>query len=272
MAVFGSILLTGDKERWVKRQVEKAQRRFSRFRPDSETNLFNRGELPPSKEFWDLLKKAMLYYIETDGLFSPFLGYNMCKIGYDTSFEFLGQPRETGDHAAFIDFGGLAKSWIAQTCCQQLLQAGCKNGLIDAGGDIITWGTNEGDHWRIGIADPFGKKSVATLALKTPAGVATSNTLKRSWVQDDQPHHHIIDPRTGLSVVSDCVQCTMFAENLTDADVYAKVLLLLGMNKAPAWLKNNRPELAYIMVAKNEAVTYSDNLQNYCHEIDFGGR
>jgi thiamine biosynthesis lipoprotein len=63
-------------------------------------------------------------------------------------------------------------------------------------------------------------------------GAATSGTTKRAWAGG----HHLIDPRTGLPAVSDLSEVSVHAPTATDAEIFAKVALLLGSRDAPAWL------------------------------------
>jgi thiamine biosynthesis lipoprotein len=64
-------------------------------------------------------------------------------------------------------------------------------------------------------------------------GAATSGTTKRSW----EGGHHLIDPRTGLPARTDLSEVSVLASTATDAEIYAKVALLLGAEAAPKWLE-----------------------------------
>src|SRR6266849_5417935 len=79
--------------------------------------------------------------------------------------------------------------------------------------------------WPVG----FGDK---TLLLKD-LGAATSGTTKRAWTGG----HHLIDPRTGLPARSDLTEVSVLASTATDAEIFAKVALLIGANAAPKWLE-----------------------------------
>ncbi len=49
--------------------------------------------------------------------------------------------------------------------------------------------------------------------------------------------HHLIDPRTGLPAQTDLSEVSVLATTATDAEIYAKVALLLGARAAPRWLE-----------------------------------
>jgi thiamine biosynthesis lipoprotein len=64
-------------------------------------------------------------------------------------------------------------------------------------------------------------------------GAATSGTTKRMW---GPGLHHLIDPRTSRPAVSDLKEVSVIAETATDAEIYAKVALLIGSAAATKWL------------------------------------
>jgi thiamine biosynthesis lipoprotein len=49
--------------------------------------------------------------------------------------------------------------------------------------------------------------------------------------------HHLIDPRTARPAVSDLTEVSVLAKTATDAEIYAKVALLLGSEGADEWLE-----------------------------------
>ena len=53
--------------------------------------------------------------------------------------------------------------------------------------------------------------------------------------------HHLIDPHTGLPAQSDLSEVSVLASTATDAEIYAKVALLLGSGDAVKWLETRSP-------------------------------
>lgn len=269
---FMTVGLSFAHELWVKNQTEKLEKLLSRFNPNSDVSRFNRGETPQSPTFWHLLQKALFYFEVTEGMFQPFLGQVLSQLGYNESFENLNpirqeQVKRAGTTGA-LDFGGIAKGWTGQACFERLYGSGVSSGLIDAGGDIVLWGLNNNAPWVIGLASPKMDTPLACLTFHISAGIATSSTQKRQWQLGEHHFHHLVDPYTRTSSQSDCIQATVLAPSLTDADVYAKVLLLKGCLEGPAWLKEHRPDLAYIMVRCDDKVLVSPNITNYCSKIE----
>ncbi|WP_181444587.1 FAD:protein FMN transferase [Bacillus sp. 03113] len=274
---------------------ELIEKQFSRFLPSSELSRVNGNagkETLVSERFIQIFYQALLYYEQTEGIFTPFLGAHMNRLGYDKTFENIHDsiiqrehPKTFSHHDEkifvnikermvktnsknLLDFGGIAKGWSVQQIALKMINK-LPAGLIDAGGDIFAWNNEDTKKpWIIGIAHPYSDtQSIAKLTLKSQAGVATSTISKRYWKHQQMLFHHIIDPRTALPAQSDCIQATVIGNELLPAEVYAKCLLILGSQKGPAWLKNRQPDLAYILVDKKGRQIASSNLNRYCHEV-----
>ncbi|HYR94365.1 MAG TPA: FAD:protein FMN transferase, partial [Methylomirabilota bacterium] len=124
---------------------------------------------------------------------------------------------------AAIDLGGIAKGWLADRLAERL----GPNTLVNLCGDLFARGPGEsGEGWPVG----FGDKTV----LLHDLGAATSGTTKRMW---GPGLHHLIDPRTARPAVSDLREVSVIAQSATDAEIYAKVALILGSIEGPKWLQ-----------------------------------
>lgn len=162
-----------------------------------------------------------------------------------------------------VDLGGIAKGWSAEQYALMMRQQGVDSGMVNAGGDLIVWGTDR-HNYVVDIADPWSNgQNIASLHLHKNAGVATSSTLKRSWQKDAGRYHHLLDPRTGTSAQSDWVQLTVISDSLTDAKVYAKCVLILGKQQGPAWLRRQCPDAAIIGVTQDGRCLIDGPLERY---------
>ena len=165
-----------------------------------------------------------------------------------------------------MDVGGIAKGWIAQQAANRLLARGVRQGLIDAGGDVVLWGREpEQGSWGVGIGSPLGGETdIADLWLEGLTAVATSSVVKRRWQKEGQlAAHHILDPRTGNPAYSDVLQATVIARDLTVAEQYAKCLIILGSSAGRSWMKVRKPDIAYVLVRRDGVILHSDNLHSY---------
>ena len=73
-----------------------------------------------------------------------------------------------------LDLGGIAKGYALDLAAAAMKDAGASGGLVDVGGDIVTFGRREnGQAWRIGVRHPFQSGLFGRLELDDGA-VATS--------------------------------------------------------------------------------------------------
>lgn len=156
-----------------------------------------------------------------------------------------------------FDLGGVGKGWIADRALALL--AAWPGALIDADGDLAVR-CAAGKFWEIGIDDPrTAGASLATLRLGAPRrggpttwGVATSGTSRHRWHLGGTVRHHLIDPRTGVSAVTDVVQATVVAELALRAEALSKAAVIAGSVEGFALLARTAVRGAVVLTSDGE--------------------
>lgn len=129
---------------------------------------------------------------------------------------------------ASIDLGSLAKGYAVDRGVAILESLGAAGGLIDAGGDIGTFGRKPGGTgWRVGLKDPRVPDSLITVFELRNRAVATSGDYERYFIKDGVRYHHILDPETGFPARG-CCSATVIAGQACDADAIATAVFVLG--------------------------------------------
>lgn len=236
----------------IGRVFETEERRFSRFRDDSELTAVNRlagGWVPVSSPFERVVRLALDHASATGGLFDPTVLHALMAAGYDRDFDevlagargALHPPEPCGRWTEVqvrqgavrlppevgLDLGGIAKGWTVDLAAAGALDAGLAWAVVAAGGDLAIVG--DAPLLEIPIEDPETlERPMATLRLDRGA-LATSSVAKRAWGRD---LHHVIDPRTGAPLRSDTVQATVWAPTCAEAEVLATWALLRGPDAA----------------------------------------
>lgn len=284
---------------------EEWEQTLSRFRPDSELSQLNRNAgrwTPVSAVLWEVVRVALHAARQSQGLVVPTLLSALEAAGYDRTFEAIGVgrgptrpslPPNIGDWRAIrcdsrtrsiclpvgvrLDLGGIAKGWAADQAAQRLSAYG--PALVDAGGDIAVSGPRaDGRPWPIGVARPEPSLPSSSpergedgnelgLLMLSGGGVATSGRDVRRWQRNGVWQHHILDPRTGQPAVTDVLSATVVAPTALEAEIAAKVALILGSRDGLAWLEA-RPMLAGLLVLENGCVLYSRRLENILWEVN----
>jgi len=75
-------------------------------------------------------------------------------------------------------------------------------------------------------------------------------------------NHHIIDPRTGQSALTDILTVTVIAPTVMEAEAAAKAVFLLGSEAGLNWLEADSG-LAGLLVLDNGQVFLSHRAENY---------
>ena len=297
-AMGSEIFCAVDSERTrVKERLERVPAMFeawektlSRFRADSELSQLNTrsGEsVRVSTTLWRVLQAAERAERWSDGLVTPLILNALEAAGYVRTFSEI-QSRELAreldastprvphtlprwemnqtthsvcvEHGARLDLGGIAKGWAAEQTAQYLGELGAA--LVDAGGDMVMTAPPAEGAWYIGIENPFSPddEDVPTLQIARGA-VATSGRDFRKWTHEGKPAHHLIDPRTGLPAVTDVLTATVIAPTIFQAEVAAKVALLLGSENGLAWITAR--ELAARLILENGTILTNTRMENF---------
>lgn len=237
--------------------------RFSRFLPDSELSRLNvrtTSAVEASREMCELVDESLRLHRITGGVFDPSMIDELEALGYDRSFEDVRDssavvsPKATGAAARFadvrvdhgsstvslpdclrLDLGGIGKGYAVDRMAAMLRPSGAA--LVNAGGDIFAVGAGtEGGGWAIGIEDPLDPAVLLSTVILRDQALATSSTVRRSWMQDGRRVHHVVDPRTRQPVCNGLLAVTVIAGTATEADVFAKTALILGWPDGGAFL------------------------------------
>ena len=234
-------------------RVDDLERRWSRFRVDSEISGLNahRGEpVRVSAETFALVERAIRAWRETRGRFDPTVLGDLIRLGYDRPFEAVAVDARDGvttlgrdaggvglnpvartvtlPVGAAFDPGGLGKGLAADLVVDELIAAGALGALVNLGGDLRAEGSPEdGAAWIVDVERPDSTDVVCRLGL-VRGGVATSSTARRTWVVGGERRHHLVEPATGRSVETTARSITVLSRDATSAEIATKYALLSG--------------------------------------------
>jgi thiamine biosynthesis lipoprotein len=157
---------------------------FSTYRPDTEIARLARGELAEADcaaEVLEVLAACRALRARTDGAFDAEAAGRMPVVRAR-----LGR-RATPDA---MEPAGYVKGWAIAGAWDVLEAAGVRNGMVEAGGDLLVRGRPApGRRWRVGIQHPEDDGALAAVLELTDLAVATSGAYRRG--------DHIVDPSTG---------------------------------------------------------------------------
>lgn len=153
-----------------------------------------------------------------------------------------------------LNYNAIAQGWSCDLVAEYLYSIGVKDMLVDIG-EIFCDGVNpHGKAWTIGVDKPYdgnespGKDIQDVLHVPAgPHGVVTSGNYRKFYVNDGKKHAHTIDPKTGHPVEHNLLSATIIAPTGLEADAYATVCMVIGLDKAKE-LVLSRPDLDAILI------------------------
>lgn len=129
-----------------------------------------------------------------------------------------------------ISFGAIGKGYAVDKAKALLMSNQVIAGVINAAGDITTWGTKvSGEKWLLGVADPVSNYKILTWLPIQESSVSTTDVYEKYVSFKGKKYGHIIDPRTGAPVRG-LKKATVFAKSAELCDALATAVLVLGLD------------------------------------------
>ena len=158
-----------------------------------------------------------------------------------------------------IGFGGIGKGYAADRAKQVMMGMGIQSGIVNAAGDLVTWGTQPGGQaWTIGIADPNHKQQAFSALSISNMAIATSGNYEKYAVIDGKKYSHTIDPKTGLPVTG-VKSVSLICPSAELADALATPIVVMGV-KVGLDLINQLNNVACVVIDDDDRLYASKNI------------
>lgn len=159
-----------------------------------------------------------------------------------------------------IGFGAIGKGYAADMAKQLLKSKGVKAGIINASGDLSTWGKQpDGSSWKVGITNPLNQGKVFSWFDLDDRAVVTSGNYEKYVIINGKRYAHIINPKTGYPSEG-IISVSVFAPKAELADALATSVFVLG-TEVGLDLINQIAGIDCIIVDDAGKVYYSTNLK-----------
>lgn len=159
-----------------------------------------------------------------------------------------------------IGFGAIGKGYAADKAKDLLISKGVPSGIINASGDMNTWGKQaNGSEWKVAITNPMDKNKVFALLPITNGAVVTSGNYEKFVNFNGKRYTHIIDPRTGYPS-SGIISVTVFAPKAELADALATSVFVMGIEAGLDRI-NQLPKIECIIIDDKGNITKSKNIE-----------
>ena len=288
------ITVVASDEKWANEKIDLAVNEMQRiekllttYAADSETNLINEhagiAPVKVSEEIIALIERAIRISSVTQGAFDISYGsVDKSLWNFDTTMTSL-PTREIAKQSVRlinykniivdkkkqtvflkeigmrIGFGGIGKGYAAERAKLIMQAAGVESGVVNASGDLTTWGTMpSGEKWTIGIVHPEMADTIFSYMNVSGLSVATSGNYEKYVVIDGQKYSHTINPKTGLPVTG-IKSVTIVSTNAEVADAMATPVMIMGI-EAGLNMINQIHDIEAIVIDDNNTLYASKNI------------
>jgi len=268
-------------------EIQRIEKLLTTFNDESETAFINKNAgiepVKVSQETFDIIGRSVRISRITQGAFDITYGSVDKRLwNFDTNMKSL-PDKETAkkmvrlinyrniildkekttiflkEKGMRIGFGGIGKGYAAERAKQVMKEMGTRNGIVNASGDMTTWGYQpNGEPWTIGIANPNAKGEIFSYMNITNMAVATSGNYEKYIMADGKKYSHTIDPRTGLPVRG-IKSVTIISANAEIADAMATPVMIMGIN-AGLDLINQMKDIEAIIIDDDDKIYKSNNI------------
>ena len=267
-------------------EIKRIETLISSWNPDSQTSLINKNAgIKPvvvDQELIDLILRAIQISKITNGAFdisyasvdkvwrydgtmthkptAEEISNSIAKIGYQNIL--VDKDAKTVYlklEGMKIGFGAIGKGYAADKTRKLLIGKGVKAGIINASGDLTTWGKQpDGKDWMVGITNPLNKDHVFSWFPIIDAAVATSGNYEKFVEFDGVKYSHIIDPRTGYPSTG-LSSVTIFAKSAELCDALATSVFITGVEVGLDMINQLKGVECIIVDAQNK-IHFSENI------------
>jgi thiamine biosynthesis lipoprotein len=161
-----------------------------------------------------------------------------------------------------IGFGAIGKGYAAERVKKLMLSKGVLSGVINASGDLTTWGRRvNGETWNIGIPNPENKDEIILWLPLDEKAIATSGDYEKYFTSDGKRYSHIINPVTGIPVVGSR-SVSVVSDNAELSDALATAVAVMGLDVCLN-LINQLSGVECIFIDNNGKLHFSNGLKPY---------
>lgn len=266
-------------------EINRVEKLLSTFTEDSSINAINRNAgVQPVRvdaETFRIIDRALQISSLTHGTFditynaagneaddnSPVATVTLKKLKKKISLtnytnvtlDYIAQTVFLKNKGMRIGFGAISRGYAADRAKYILQMEGISSGVINAGGDLLTWGLQpDNNPWTIATADPSQANQPYAGVNISNMAVATSYNKEKYTSINNIKANADINPENGFPV-SKIESVSVITPGAELADAMATPIIAMGVN-AGLYLINKLNQIACIIVDDHARVYTSKNI------------
>lgn len=273
-------------------RIKKSENQATLTKSGSELDKINdnAGVKPVqvSKDMWPLMEKALHYSQESDGAFDMAIGAitDLWQIGLpgarvpaqaeidqalslvDYHDVVLNKAKRTvylKKKGMRLDFGGIAKGYIADQVKQVFKENGVTSAVIDLGGNVIVMGHSplgKNKPWTVGIQDPKKARGESVGTIKgRDISVVTAGIYEHYLKKDGHTYIYLFDRHTGYPYENNLASVTIISPKSVDGDALSNAVFNKGIVEGMQLINNKPKNIQAIMITKDNKIYLSNGLK-----------
>lgn len=237
-------------------EVARIEEMISSWSDMSETSEINRNAgiraVKVSPELYALIRRSLKVSKLSKGAFDitfqPAKGYwqfdrterplpdssmiceSLRHIGFRHIELLAGSRVYLNDSSIRISFGAIGKGYAANRAKAEMERFGVSGGLVNAGGDILSFGQGPQDgKWPVVVSNPVLPSQYVARVSVSGLAVVTSGDYEKYFTSNGKRYPHILDPRTGWPAIG-LSSVSVFCPDAELADALSTAIFVLGVN------------------------------------------
>lgn len=245
-------------------EIDRIENLISEWRPETQISKVNQNAgikaVKVDREVFELTKRAIDYSKITDGAFDISIAALDKIWKFDGSMDVLPSEeaiKKSIEHVGYqyiildsinctiflakkgmkIGFGSIGKGYAADKGKELLMAKGVMSGIVNASGDLASWGKQPNDKpWIVGITNPFKRNHIyKKISLKDNA-VVTSGSYEKFAEINGIRYSHIINPKTGYPATG-LISVTVIGPSAEFANALSTSIMVMGKKEGLKLLK-----------------------------------
>ncbi|ANK59630.1 FAD:protein FMN transferase [Loigolactobacillus backii] len=274
-------------------RIHKSDNQASLTKKNTELDKINQNAgirpVKVSADMWPMVEKAMYYSKNSAGAFDMSIGAitNLWKIGlpgarvpsrgeidqalplvdyHDVQLNARKRTVYLTKKGMRLDFGGIAKGYIADQVREVFKKNGITTAVINLGGNIVVMGhspVGKDKPWNVGVQNPLAARGKALGVIpEKNVSIVTAGIYEQYLKVNGHRYIYLMDMNTGYPYENNLAGVTIVSPKSVDGDALSNAAFNKGVKGGLAYINNkHKQNIQAIFVTKDKQIYLTNGLK-----------